>query len=67
MNNSNQSVLKDIKCQIVKGIGKTSKKVYYALNVDITPTYSKTIFLESADNEIIKLYYDKSALTSDNK
>lgn len=65
--NNNQQVLKEVKCQIVKGIGKTSKKPYYALNVDLTPTYSKVIFVEPADKEIIKMYYDRNSVNTENK
>lgn len=47
-----------MKCELVE---KTSQKgnKYVALEIHLTPTYSKTVFLEQAEIELIKAYATK--------
>lgn len=48
---------------------KTSKKgePYVVLDVNLTPTYTKTIFLETADLEVVKLWLENESLKKDVK
>ena len=48
---------------------KTSKKggSYIALDVALTPTYTKTIFLEKVDIELIKQYLQLEELKNNAK
>lgn len=45
-----------MKCEIVERIGQKSGKPYIALEVELVPGYKKTIFLEKAEEEMLKLY-----------
>lgn len=47
---------------------KTSKSgnKYIALDINLTPTYVKTIFLEQSDLEVIKLYLENENLKKEN-
>lgn len=42
-----------MKCELVEKTSKSGNK-YIALEVSLTPTYKKTIFLEKAEIELIK-------------
>lgn len=46
-----------MKCELVE---KTSKngKTYMALEVNLTPTYKKVIFLLPSELELVKVYYN---------
>lgn len=47
---------------------KTSKngKPYTALDIQLTPNYTKTIFLEDSDLEVVKLYLENQSLKNNN-
>ena len=47
---------------------KTSKSgnKYWALDINLTPTYIKTIFLEQSDLELISLYLENQSLKKNN-
>lgn len=45
----------DLKCTLVEGIGKKSGKPYMALEVQLTDTLKKMIFLEPAELELLKI------------
>lgn len=47
---------------------KTSKSgnSYVALDVNLTPTYVKTFFIEQADLEVIKLWLENEKLKNKN-
>lgn len=48
---------------------KTSKKSgsqYVVLDVYLTPTYVKSIFLEQSDLEVVKLYLENENLKKEN-
>lgn len=44
-----------MKCELVEKTSKSGNK-YIALEVYLTPTYKKVIFLDSAEIELIKVY-----------
>lgn len=44
-----------MKCEIVEKVSKTGNK-YVVLQVQLTPSYTKDVFLEQAELELIKLY-----------
>ena len=39
-----------------------SGKPYVCLDVNLTPTYTKTFFLEESDLEVVKLYLENESL-----
>lgn len=41
--------------KVVTGISKKTGKEYFAIDVNITPTYVKRVFLTTAEVELIKL------------
>ena len=47
---------------------KTSKSgnPYTCLDIQLTPTYSKTFFLEESDLEVVKLYLENQKLKNNN-
>ena len=48
---------------------KTSKngKPYICLDVNLTPTYTKTFFLEESDVQVLKLYLENESLKKNDK
>lgn len=46
---------------------KTSKSgnTYIALDINLTPSYVKTIFLDPADLELVKLYLENQQLKNE--
>lgn len=44
-----------MEAKVVRGISKKTGKEYYAIDVNITPTYAKRVFLTTAEVELIKL------------
>ena len=46
---------------------KTSKNgnTYIALDINLTPSYVKTIFLDPADIEVVKLYLENQQLKNE--
>ena len=46
---------------------KTSKKgnTYIALDINLTPSYVKTIFLDPVDIEVVKLYLENQQLKNE--
>ena len=44
-----------MKCELVEKVSKLGKK-YIALEIQLTPTYKKTVFLEQAEEELLRLY-----------
>lgn len=46
---------------------KTSKNgnTYIALDINLTPSYIKTIFLDPADLEVVKLYLENQQLKNE--
>ena len=48
---------------------KTSKngKPYVCLDVNLTPSYVKTFFLDDSDLEVVKLYLENESLKKDVK
>ena len=46
---------------------KTSKNgnTYIALDINLTPNYVKTIFLDPADIEVVKLYLENQQLKNE--
>lgn len=44
-----------MKCELVEKTSKNGNK-YIALEVSLTPTYKKVIFLDQAEIELIKVY-----------
>lgn len=49
-----------MKCEIVEKVSKTGNK-YVVLQVQLTPSYTKDVFLESAELELIKLYAQQNS------
>lgn len=47
-----------MKVELKEGTSKNGNKYYY-LEVHITPTYSKRVFLDNAEVELLKLSADK--------
>lgn len=47
-----------MKCEIKKGVGKSSGKEYYAIVIEITPDYKKVVFLDSAEIALVKIAYN---------
>lgn len=54
---------------VVNGVlhEKTSKNgnTYIALDINLTPNYVKTIFLDPADLEVVKLYLENQQLKNE--
>ena len=48
---------------------KTSKNgnPYTALDIQLTPTYTKTFFLDEADLQVVKLYVENQSLKNNVK
>lgn len=46
-------------------ISKKSNNPYYALDILLTPTYSKTFFLDPADVEIVKMWLENEHLKNE--
>lgn len=44
-----------MKCELVEKTSKSGNK-YIALEVSLTPTYKKVIFLEQAELELVRFY-----------
>lgn len=49
--------MKDFPVELKKITSKKSGKQYYILEISITETYTKTVFLDPAETEIVKLAY----------
>lgn len=45
----------DVKATLVEGIGKKSNKPYMALEIQLTDTLKKMVFLEPAELELLKM------------
>lgn len=45
----------DVKATLVEGIGKKSGKPYMALEIQLTDTLKKMVFLEPAELELLKM------------
>lgn len=45
----------EVKATLVEGIGKKSGKPYTALEIQLTDTFKKMVFLEPAELELLKL------------
>lgn len=45
----------NLKCTVVEKISKSSNNPYKCLEVEITPTYKKTVFLEKGEQELLNL------------
>lgn len=45
----------DLKATLVEGIGKKSGKPYLAVEIELTDTFKKMVFLEPAELELLKL------------
>ena len=44
--------------EIKEGVGKKSNKPYMALEIQITPDYKKVVFLDTAEQALIKATYE---------
>lgn len=44
-----------LESNLVKKISKNSGSEYYCIEIKITPTYTKTVFLEKAEIELVQL------------
>lgn len=47
-----------MKCEIKKGVGKSSGKEYIAIEIEITPDYKKVVFLDPAETALVKMTYE---------
>lgn len=47
-----------VSCEVKEGISKNEKKYYY-LEIFLTPTYTKKVFLDKAELELIKIALSK--------
>ena len=43
-----------MKAELKKGIGKKSGKEYYAIEIEITPDYTKRVFLDPVEVALLK-------------
>lgn len=50
----------EVKCSLVEGIGKKSGKPYTALEIQLTDTLKKMVFLEPAELELLKMKMQSS-------
>ena len=50
----------DIKCKLVEKISKKTNLPYMALIISITDEYQKTVFLDKAEIELLKMYYSNT-------
>ena len=44
-------------CTFVERVGSKSGKKYYAIDIKLTPDYTKTVFLEKAEEALITTTY----------
>lgn len=44
-----------MKCELVEKVSKSGNK-YVVLTIQLTPSYTKDVFLDNAELELIKLY-----------
>lgn len=51
--------MKDIclNCSLQEKVSNKSGKTYYVIEVELTPTLKKQVFLEPAEVEVIKLFH----------
>lgn len=47
-----------MKVELAKKISKKGNE-YYVLEISLTPTYKKTVFLDAAEVELVKPYVNK--------
>lgn len=47
-----------IECEIIQGIGKKSGKPYVRVEIPITDTYSKVVFLEPVEQALFEVTYN---------
>lgn len=47
-----------MKVELVEKVSKNGNK-YFVLEITLTPTYKKTVFLDTAEVELVKLYVNK--------
>lgn len=48
-----------MKCELKKGISSKTNKEYFYLEIALTPTYIKKVFLDNAEVELIMLTTQK--------
>ena len=45
----------NVKCSLEKGVSQKSGNEYTYLSIWLTPTYEKKVFLDKAEEELVKL------------
>lgn len=50
-------IISNLKCELVEKVSKKGNK-YLCVEIHLTDTYKKVIFLEQAENELLKLSYN---------
>lgn len=48
--------MKELVTKIVKKFSEKKGTEYYVIEIQLTPTYSKTVFLDKAEIELLKAY-----------
>ena len=49
----------DLKANLQKKVSAKSGKEYYVIEIKLTDTYTKQVFLDNAELELIKITYSK--------
>lgn len=47
-----------ITAELKRGVGKKSGNEYYAIEIDITPTYKKVVYLDDCETALVKMVYE---------
>lgn len=51
---------KNINCKLIIDKSKKSGKYYARLDIELTPDYKKTVFLDFSEQALVKLAYNKN-------
>lgn len=49
-----------LNCALKEKISNKSGKPYFVIDIELTPTLTKQVFLEPAEVEVIKLFHEKN-------